>query len=71
MGHDKHIKYGGVRFYNNVSPKEINMFVRDLPSDKKDSLFEVIHELEKEGLITIENGHVSTIDDEMIEFLDS
>jgi hypothetical protein len=71
MGHDKHIKYGGVRFTNNAKPEEINKFVRQLPADKKDSLFEVIGELEKEGLISVENGHVSTIDDELIEFLDS
>lgn len=68
MPHEKFVKYGGVKFTNNVSPKEINLFVRNLPSHKKDNLYEVIKELEESGLITIED-ETSSIDDEMIPFM--
>lgn len=47
----KHLKYGGVSFVNNVSPEEINRFVQDLPSEDKDSLFEVVNKLKEAGLI--------------------
>lgn len=63
MSHEKFLKYGGVKFTNNVSPKEINLFVRNLASEKKDNLYEVIKELEEEGLITL-HPEFSTIDDE-------
>jgi len=33
MPHEKFIKYGGVKFTNNTSPEEINLFVRNLPSE--------------------------------------
>lgn len=58
----KHLQYGGVKFWNNVPPEEINRFVRDLPPEKKDSLFEVAQILDQEGLITLDRDEVSTID---------
>lgn len=67
MTKEKFVKYGGVKFHNNVEPKEINEFVRALPSDKKDSLYEVIKELENAGLITLEH-EFSTIDDETLQW---
>lgn len=63
MSHEKFLKYGGVKFTNNVSAKEINLFVRNLAPEKKDNLYEVIKELEEEGLITLHH-EFSTIDDE-------
>lgn|GEM_PF-648342 len=54
---DHFVKYGGVHFRNNVSPEEINNFVRKLPAGKRDSLFEVLEQLELKGLITIVNDH--------------
>lgn len=56
------MKYGGVKFLNNVSEKEINLFIRDLPEEKRESLAEVTEELVKAGLIDIIPGHYSTVD---------
>lgn len=50
----KQIKFGGVQFAANVPPQEINKFVRELPKDKKDSLYEVIKELADNNLINLE-----------------
>ncbi len=55
---DHFARHGGVHFSNNVSPQEINEFVRQLPAGKRDSLFEVLQELGQKGLITIHNDHV-------------
>lgn len=65
MSADMHVKYGGVRFVNNVPPREINEYVRSLPPEEKESLFEVIQKLRQEGMITVFDGDVVTIDDEM------
>lgn len=65
----KYLKYGGVRFENNVSPEEINEFVRNLPSSQKDSLFEVVSLLHKKGLITLYDGDSITIDRNMEEYM--
>lgn len=51
---EKVVKFGGVVFQNNVDPEEINKFVRELPQEKKDSIFEVIKELDAQGLITVD-----------------
>ena len=51
-------RHGGVHFRNNVTPQEINNFVRKLPAGKRDSLFEVLEQLDKAGLITVLNDHV-------------
>ena len=57
---DHYVKHGGVHFRNNVSPQEINEFIRKLPAGKRDSLFEVLEQLDQKGLITIVNDHVFT-----------
>lgn len=74
VGHEqgkRYLKYGGVRFSNNVPPQEINEFVRQLPASERESLFEVVHRLEQEGLITIHHGDQTTIDDEMQPYLET
>ncbi len=48
-------KYGGVHFTQLAHVREINQFVRALPEDKRDNLFEVMQELDRNGLIRIEN----------------
>lgn len=58
----KHLKFGGVSFKNNVSPEEINEFVRNLPESERDSLFEVVNKLRDAGLITLYDGDNITID---------
>lgn len=50
-----HAKYGGVHFTQLVPDKQINEFVRALPEDKRDSIFEVMQELDKQGYIRLEN----------------
>jgi hypothetical protein len=50
-----HSKYGGVHFVQLKHAREINEFVRNLPADKKDSLFEVMQELHNHGYIQIAN----------------
>lgn len=57
---DHFAKHGGVHFRNNASPQEINNFIRKLPAGKRESLFEVLDQLDKEGLITVMNDHVFT-----------
>ncbi len=66
---DKHVRFGGVSFENLVPPQEINRFVRELPADKRESLFEVIQQLRDAGLIAVYDGDNSTIDKEMMPFL--
>jgi hypothetical protein len=58
QNNDLFAQHGGVHFTNNVSPEEINNFVRQLPAGKRDSLFEVLQALNEDGLITIYNDHV-------------
>lgn len=67
---NRHIKYGGASFTNNVPAEDINNFVKMLPAEKRDSLFEVIKELEAHGLITVDDSDMSTIDKNMLPFLD-
>jgi hypothetical protein len=55
---DHFVRHGGVHFRTNVSPQEINHFVRKLPAGKRDSLFEVLEQLHNAGLITIYNDHL-------------
>lgn len=55
---DHFARHGGVHFRNNVAPEEINDYVRKLPAGKRDSLFEVLDNLDKAGLITVVNDHV-------------
>lgn len=51
-------RHGGVHFRNNATPEEINNYVRKLPAGKRDSLFEVLEQLDNAGLITVLNDHV-------------
>ncbi|MFY0545868.1 hypothetical protein [Brevibacillus sp. H7] len=55
---DHFVRHGGVHFLTNVSPQDINNFIRKLPAGKRDSLFEVLDHLDQAGLITIVNDHV-------------
>jgi hypothetical protein len=52
---DFYANHGGVHFTQNVPAAQINNFVRELPGEKRDSLFEVLGELEQAGLITLHN----------------
>lgn len=52
-------KYGGVHFIQTASTRDINDFVRQLPADQRDSLFEVLDALDGAGLIQLQNdGHI-------------
>ncbi|WNC14582.1 hypothetical protein [Brevibacillus brevis] len=57
---DHFVKHGGVHFRTHVSPQEINNFIRKLPAGKRDSLFEVLEQLDQAGMISIVNDHVFT-----------
>lgn len=48
-------RHGGVHFQSNRSPQDINAFVSKLPERKRESLFEVLHELSEAGFITLYN----------------
>lgn len=61
---ESYVKYGGMKFVNNVPPAEINEFVRNLPAEKRESLFEVVHELDRAGLISLDDSELTTIDTE-------
>ncbi len=47
------IKYGGIKYVNNVSEEKINSFVEQLPENKRDSMAEVTQILKDEGLISL------------------
>lgn len=51
-------KHGGVHFRTNASPQAINEFIRKLPAGKRESLFEVLDQLDQAGLITLCNDHL-------------
>ena len=70
MGDEKYIKYGGVEFKAKADIKEINDVVRELPPDKKVSMYTVVSELKDRGLIELEPGSFSSIDDEMIPYME-
>jgi hypothetical protein len=55
---DHFVRHGGVHFRLNATPQEINHFVKKLPAGKRDSLFEVMEQLDNAGLITLVNDHV-------------
>ncbi|MGN7469209.1 hypothetical protein [Brevibacillus sp. SAFN-007a] len=58
QSHDHFVRHGGVHFRTHVSPVEINNYVRKLPAGKRESLFEVLEQLDRAGLITVVNDHV-------------
>lgn len=47
------IKYGGIKYINNVPTEEINDFVEGLPEDKRNSMAEVTQMLKDQGLISL------------------
>lgn len=51
-------KHGGVHFINQAPAEEINRFVRELPEEKRESLFEVLSALDEAGLIQIQNDGI-------------
>ena len=56
---DEHFaRFGGVHFRSHVPPQQINRFIGRLPAGKRDSMFEVLDQLEQAGLITVCNDHV-------------
>jgi len=58
-GNNEHFaKHGGVHFRTHASPQEINRFIRRLPAGKRESLFEVLDQLDQAGLISIVNDHL-------------
>lgn len=67
MPKEYYLKYGGVKFKNNVPPEQINKFVAGLPEERRNSLYEVAKELWDQGLITIYEGEFTTIDDELYD----
>lgn len=56
----KHIKYGAAGFRTKAAPSQINRFVRNLPSDKRQSLFQVAEELKSAGMIETTGKHTKT-----------
>lgn len=53
----KYAKHGGVHFLQKAKAQEINEFVKKLPEDRRDNLFEVLEELDQAGLISLVNDH--------------
>lgn len=66
MSKDKYLKFGGMKFTQQASNKEINSFVRELSGEQKQSLFQVAKELDEENLIELHNGEMNTIDNETL-----
>ena len=62
-------KYGGVHFVNNVSPEEINRFVNSLSDEEHCALYTMITLLREEGLISLIDDDITTIDHSAEEFL--
>ncbi|MBA4494069.1 hypothetical protein ACFO25_11040 [Paenactinomyces guangxiensis] len=52
---DHYARHGGVHFTLNVPEEEMNRYVRELPEQKRESMFQVMKELENAGLITVFN----------------
>lgn len=49
----QHIKYAAVGFRPKASPSTINRFIRELPEEKRQSLFQVAEELKSSDLIEL------------------
>jgi hypothetical protein len=47
------IKYGGIKYINNVPLEEINKFVEELPEEKRESMAEVTQILKEKGMISL------------------
>ncbi len=70
MPKEDFVKYGGIKFTNNASPSKINEYVRSLPENERQSLFQVVRKLDHEGLITLDDSELTTIDDETLDWQD-
>lgn len=55
MVEEHYARYGGVHFMSHRPPEEINAFVRQLPAEQRNSLFDVLKALEKAGYISLYN----------------
>ncbi|MBA4602900.1 hypothetical protein [Thermoactinomyces mirandus] len=53
-------QHGGVHYQTNVPREQINLYVRSLPEERRQSLYQVMKELESAGMITIFNDGVFT-----------
>ena len=69
MADEHYLRYGGIKFTSNVSPRVINEFVLGLPEDKKASLYLVAKELKEQGFITLHNGEFTTVAEELQYFI--
>lgn len=69
MADEYYLKYGGIKFTSNVSPRMINEFVSRLPEEKKTSLYLIAKELKEQGLITLHQGEFTTVEEELQYFL--
>lgn len=69
MADEYYLKYGGIKFTSNVSPRIINEFVLSLPEDKRASLYHVAKELKKQGYITLHSGEFTTVAEELQYFI--
>jgi len=67
MAKDKYIKYCGMKFEQKAGAQEINRFVNNLPEQKRQSMHQVVNELDNADLIDLKN-EVTTIDDEMLKW---
>ncbi|MGA8941955.1 MAG: hypothetical protein WB502_04465 [Thermoactinomyces sp.] len=57
---DHFARHGGVHYQTNVPKEQINLYVRSLPESKRQSMFQVMKELESAGMITIFNDGLLT-----------
>ncbi len=71
MGKGKYLKYGGVKFYAKVPETEINEYVLSLPEEQRKSLYDVVIQLRDRGMIEIDEEDITTIDKDMLPFLQS
>lgn len=53
-------KHGGVHYQTNVPKEQINLYVRSLPESKRQSMYQVMKELEAAGMITVFNDGALT-----------
>lgn len=51
-------KHGGVQFALNVPETELNQYVNEMPKGQRQSMYNVMKELERAGMITIQNSGV-------------
>jgi len=70
MAAEYYLKYGGIKFTSNASPREINEFVSQLSEEKRASLYLVAKELKEHGYITLHQGEFTTVPEELPYFLE-